>query len=111
MGQFIKLPKSATDLTSFDLMHLFSGVAEILSSSNTTVQVRMMVENTDVAGTEELPLYEITVTPAMTDAQRLQMIQNVSEAVQKATLTPNSAPSLELPGDLVVSSLTYRQSN
>jgi len=111
MGQFIKLPKSATDLTSFDLMHLFSGVGEIFSENNTTVQVRMMVENTDAEGTEELPLYEITVTPAMTDAQRLQMIQNVSKAVQKATLIPNSVPSLELPGDVVVSSLTYRQAS
>ena len=109
MGQFIKLPKSDTDLTSFDLMHLFSGVAEILSDSATTLQVRMIVENTSVEGTEELPLYEITTT-TMINSQRLQMIQNVSKAIQEATLKPNSAPSLELVDGVTVSSLTYRQS-
>tara|TARA_B100000768_G_scaffold169433_1_gene175013 strand:+ start:1326 stop:1661 length:336 start_codon:yes stop_codon:yes gene_type:complete len=108
MGQFIKIPKSTTDLTSFDLMHLFSGVAEILSNGTTTIQVRMIVENTASEGDEELPLYEITTSGAMTDAQRLQMIQNVSKAVQEATLTPNSVPSLVVVSGLTISSLTFR---
>ena len=107
MGQFIKLPKSTTDLTSFDLMHLFSGVAQILSNGNNTLQVRMIA--TPHGGNDELPLYEITTSGTMTNAQRLQMIQNISKAVQEATLTPNSVPSLVVVDGVTISSLTYRQ--
>ena len=107
MGQFIKLPKSKTDLTSFDLMNVSGGVCEIISNSSTTLQVRVGVAFIN-AGNEELPLYEITISSAMNDLQRLQMIQNMSEVVQKSTQAPNSVLSLELLGDLVVSSLTYR---
>lgn len=107
MGQFIKLPKSKTDLTSFDLMDISGGVCEIVSDNSTTLQVRVGVAIV-TAGNEELPLYEITISSAMSDLQRLQMIQNMSEVVQKSTQAPNSVPSLELSGDFVVSSLTYR---
>ena len=107
MGQFIKLPKSTTDLTSFDLMHLFSGVAEILSDGNTTLQVRMIA--TPHESNKELPLYEITTNVTMTNAQRLQMIQNLSKAVQEATSKPKSVPSLVVVDGVTISSLAYRQ--
>ena len=107
MGQFIKLPKSTTDPTSFDLMHIFSGVAEILSDGNTTLEVRMMTDSH--SSNDELPLYEIATSATMSNAQRLQMIQNMSKAVQEATLKPNSVPTLVLVDGVTVSSLTYRE--
>ena len=105
MGQFIKLPKSTTDLTSFDLMNIERGTSEVLSSSNTTLEVKIF--GLSCSGGDTLPSYNIIVNSAMSDSQRLDMINNVSKAIVKSTQSPNSTPSLEMVGDLVVSSMTY----
>ena len=104
MGQFIKLPKSKTDLTSFDLMNIERGTSEVLSTSNTTLTVKIFGLS---CGDDTLPSYQILVDSAMSDSQRLDMINNVSKAIVKSTQSPNSTPSLEMVGDLVVSSMTY----
>lgn len=105
MGQFIKLPKSKTDLTSFDLMNIERGTAEISSTSSTGLSVQIF--GLSCGGGDALPQFSITVDSAMSDSQRLDMINNLSKAIVKATQAPNSTPSLEMVGDLVVSSMTY----
>jgi len=105
---FIKLPKSTTDLTSFDLMNIYSQVADIKSASNTKLQIEMINPTIAGAGNDENSLYEIT-TSTMTDLQRLRMIQNLSLAVQEVALTPNSVPVLTVVTGVTISSLTYRQ--
>ena len=105
MGQFIKLPKSKTDLTSFDLMNIERGTGEV--SSNANNQLTVQIFGLSAGGGDTLPSYNIIVDSAMSDSQRLDMINNVSKAIAKATQAPNSNPSLEMVGDLVVSSMTY----
>ena len=89
MGQFIKLPKSDTDLTNFDLMNVSSGVYNITA---TTTSLDVSVLGPSVGDVETLPSFSITLSPTMSDSQTLDMIQNMSQAVQDVTQEPNSIP-------------------
>ena len=109
MGQFIKLPKSATDLTNFDLMNVSSGVCNITIGSGGGGNTQILVEILGgvVGDAESLPTYTVTVAPAMSDLQQLDMIQNMSQAVQDAAQEPNSIPSLSMVNGVLVTSLGF----
>jgi hypothetical protein len=104
MGQFIKLPKSTTDLSSFDLMDVSAGVVKISTTSATTLQVQIATENIN-PGTATPRSYSIS-TSTMSNTQRLDLTQNMSKAVQDATLKPNSVPSLVMPSGILVTGLS-----
>ena len=104
MGQFIKLPKSTTDLNSFDLMNIGRGCSEITSASSTTLNVKIFGLS---PGTDNLPSFDIAISSAMSDSERLDMINNLSKAIIESTQSPNSTPSLRMVGGKYVTSLTY----
>tara|TARA_B110000858_G_C17634810_1_gene395261 strand:- start:475 stop:801 length:327 start_codon:yes stop_codon:yes gene_type:complete len=104
MGQFIKLPKSDTDLTNFDLMNVSSGVYNI---TGTTTSLAVSVLGPSVNSAETLPSYSITLSPTMTDSQALDMIQNMSQAVQDVTKEPNSIPTLSMVNGVLVTGITF----
>jgi hypothetical protein len=106
MGQFIKLPKSKTDLTSFDLMNVAPGISGVITSTATVITVEVMGRM--IPDGEQFPFYQVTVSPAMTDTQQLDMIQNMSQAVQDSTQDPNSIPSLSMVGNVLVTELVYK---
>ncbi len=105
MGQFIKLPKSTTDLTSFDLMNIGRGCAEITSASSTILNVKIFGLSPN--GNDNLPSFDIAISSAMSDSERLDMINNLSKAIIESTQSPNSTPSLRMVGGKYVTSLTY----
>ncbi len=107
MTQFIKLPKSTSDLTSFDLMNIGWGVGEITSPTTTTIKVNVYADNVASYDTDQLGYFTITVNAVMSDTDRLDMINNVSLAAQEVCKNPNSTPSLALVGSNYVTSLTY----
>jgi len=107
MAQFIKLPKSTTDATSFDLMNIGWGVGEITSPTSTTIKVSVYSNNVNSYDTDSLASFTITINAAMSDSERLDMINNVSLAAQEACENPNSTPSLVLVGTKYVASMTY----
>ena len=107
MTQFIKLPKSTTDLTSFDLMNIGWGVGEITSPTTTTIRINVYGNNVTSYDTDTLAQFTITMNAVMSDTDRLDMINNVSLAAQEACKNPNSTPSLALVGTNYVSSLAY----
>ena len=104
MGQFIKLPKSATDLTNFDLMNVSSGVYNITATSSS---LAVSVLGPSVGDAETLPSFNITLSPAMSDSQALDMIQNMSQAVQDVTKEPNSIPTLSMVNGVLVTGMTF----
>jgi len=107
MAQFIKLPKSTTDSSSFDLMNIGWGVGEITSPSTTTIKVSVYGNNVNSYDTDTLASFTITINAAMSDSERLDMINNVSLAAQEACENPNSTPLLALVGTKYVASMTY----
>ena len=107
MAQFIKLPKSTTDASSFDLMNIGWGVGEITSPTTTTIKVNVYGNNVNSYDTDALASFTITINAAMSDSERLDMINNVSLAAQEACENPNSTPSLALVGTKYVTSMTY----
>jgi hypothetical protein len=104
MGQFIKLPKSDTDLTNFDLINVSSGVYNI---SGTTTSLAVSVLGPSVGDVETLPFFTITLSPTMSDSQTLDMIQNMSQAVQDVTQEPNSIPTLSMVNGVLVTGMTF----
>lgn len=107
MAQFIKLPKSTTDASSFDLMNIGWGVGEITSPTTTTIKVNVYGNNVNSYDSDALAFVTITINAAMSDSERLDMINNVSLAAQEACENPNSTPSLALVGTKYVTSMTY----
>tara|TARA_R110000796_G_scaffold232614_1_gene351016 strand:+ start:52 stop:378 length:327 start_codon:yes stop_codon:yes gene_type:complete len=104
MGQFIKLPKSDTDLTNFDLMNVSSGVYNI---TGTTTSLAVSVLGPSVGSAETLPSFNLTLSPTMSDSQTLDMIQNMSQAVQDVTKEPNSIPTLSMVNGVLVTGMTF----
>ena len=107
MTQFIKLPKSATDSSTFDLMNIGWGVGLIESPSTTTIRVNVYGNNVNSYDTDTLAQFTITMNAVMSDTDRLDMINNVSLAAQEACQNPNSIPTLALVGTNYVASMTY----
>ncbi len=107
MAQFIKLPKSTTDSSSFDLMNIGWGVGESTSPTNTTIRVFVYSNNVNSYDTDSLPAFTITMSSAMSDSERLDMVNNIALAAQEVCENPNSTPTLRLVGTKYVSSMAY----
>ena len=61
MAQFIELPKSTTDASSFDLMNIGWGVGEITSPTTTTIRVSVYGNNVNSYDTDALASFTITI--------------------------------------------------
>jgi hypothetical protein len=107
MAQFIKLPKSTTDSSSFDLMNIGWGLGPVQSTNNTTIRVFVYSNNVNSYDTDSLSSFTITISSAMSDSERLDMVNNIALAAQEVCENPNSIPTLRLVGTKYVSSMTY----
>ena len=112
MTRFIKLPKSLTDDTSFDLLNL-NGFGEIWKldyytdgGSNNRLRAYYMG---DSINDESLTSIEVNLDGSLTTAQQNTIVDNAWKAIKLACQNPGSIPVLEIPGNRVVSSITFSQ--
>ena len=111
MTRFIKLPKSLTNDTSFDLLNL-NGFGELFSISTFSVgSICRMVASYLSCDTDDESLTEIIITldGDLTTPQQNTLVNNAWKAVKSACQNPGSIPVLEIPGDKVVASIELSQ--
>ncbi len=112
MTRFIKLPKSLTDDTSFDLLNL-NGFGELwnidyFTDGGSNNRLRAYYVG-DSVNDESLTGIEINLDGSLTAGQQNTIIDNAWKAVKSACQSPGSIPVLEIPGDRVVSSIVLVQ--
>ena len=112
MTRFIKLPKSLTDNTSFDLLNL-NGFGELHKidyytdgASNNRLRAYYCG---DACEDEALTGIEINLNGTLTAGQQNTIIDNAWKAIKSACQNPGSIPVLKIPGDRVVSSMVLVQ--
>tara|TARA_R100001463_G_scaffold24027_1_gene57396 strand:- start:3489 stop:3833 length:345 start_codon:yes stop_codon:yes gene_type:complete len=111
MTRFIKLPKSLTNDTSFDLLNL-NGFGELFQITSFTVSgISRMVATYLSCNTEDESLTEIIITldGDLTTQEEKTLVNNAWKAVKSACQNPGSIPVLEIPGDRVVTSIQLSQ--
>jgi len=112
MTRFIKLPKSLTDDTSFDLLNLngFGEIWKINWYTDGGSANRLLVNYLgDAVEDESLTLIQVDLDGSLTSAQQNTILNNVWKAIKSACQNPGSIPVLEIPGNRVVSSITFSQ--
>lgn len=112
MTRFIKLPKSLTDDTSFDLLNL-NGFGEIwkldyYTDGGSNNRLRAYYVGDSIYD-ESLTGIEVNLNGSLTTAQQNTIVDNAWKAIKLACQNPGSIPVLEIPGDRVVSSISLVQ--
>lgn len=112
MTRFIKLPKSLTDDTSFDLLNL-NGFGEIwkidyYTDGGSINRLRAYYMGDSIYD-ESLTGIEVNLDGSLTTGQQNTIVGNAWKAIKSACQSPGSIPVLEIPGDRVVSSITLVQ--
>tara|TARA_R110000796_G_scaffold131856_1_gene247273 strand:- start:189 stop:527 length:339 start_codon:yes stop_codon:yes gene_type:complete len=110
MTRFIKLPKSLTDDTSFDLLNL-NGFGELYklewqAEGSNRLKCNYLGSSCE---SDDLTQMQITLDGVLTSAEENTLINNTWEAIKLACQNPGSIPTLEIPGGRVVSSIFLQQ--
>jgi len=112
MTRFIKLPKSLTNDTSFDLLNLngFGELYQITWFTDGGSTNKLICEYMgDAVEDEGLTSVEVRLDGTLSSSQQNTLLNNTWKAIKSACQNPGSIPVLEIPGDRVVNSVTLLQ--